>query len=155
MVFKTNTFFWQGIRQLKAIDNVKMFNTYVPHDGVPIVQGTRYLELLPGDSWYVHFASLFYVGVLDTGVSRSTCSWAPSITQLRPRGEMTTTAQRRRPSWGGASWGERRLKPLRTRRPPHEMFLMRGRTTSMSARYVSVLSKKIRAEDCVPSTLPR
>jgi hypothetical protein len=25
----------------------------------------------------------------------------------------------------------------------------------MSARYVSVLSKKIRTEDCVPSTLPR
>jgi hypothetical protein len=25
----------------------------------------------------------------------------------------------------------------------------------MSARYASVLSKKIRAEDCVPSTLPR
>jgi hypothetical protein len=38
------------------------------------------------------------VGVLDTGVSRSTCSWAPSSAQLRPRGGTTTEAQRRRPS---------------------------------------------------------
>jgi hypothetical protein len=45
-------------------------------------------------------------------------------------------------------------KQLRTRRPPHELFLVRGRTTSTSSRHVSVLSKKIRAEDCVPSMLP-
>jgi hypothetical protein len=45
-------------------------------------------------------------------------------------------------------------KRLRTRRPPHELFLVRGRTTSMSAQHVSVLSKKIRAEDYVPSMLP-
>jgi hypothetical protein len=32
------------------------------------------------------------VGVLDTGVSRSTCSWASSTAQLRPRGETTTEA---------------------------------------------------------------
>jgi hypothetical protein len=32
------------------------------------------------------------VGVLDTGVSQSTCSWAPSMAQLWPRGEMTTEA---------------------------------------------------------------
>jgi hypothetical protein len=32
------------------------------------------------------------VGVLDTGVSRSTCSWAPSMAQLRPRGGTTTNA---------------------------------------------------------------
>jgi hypothetical protein len=32
------------------------------------------------------------VGVLDTGVSRSTCSWASSMAQLRPRGEVTTKA---------------------------------------------------------------
>jgi hypothetical protein len=38
------------------------------------------------------------VGVLDTGVSRSTCSWAPSTAQLQPRGGTTTKAQRRRPS---------------------------------------------------------
>jgi hypothetical protein len=38
------------------------------------------------------------LGVLDTGVSRSTCSWAPSTAQLWPRGETTTEAQRRRPS---------------------------------------------------------
>jgi hypothetical protein len=45
-------------------------------------------------------------------------------------------------------------KRLRTRRPPHELFLVRGRTTSTSAQHVSMLSKKIRAEDCVPSMLP-
>jgi hypothetical protein len=38
------------------------------------------------------------IGVLDTGVSRSTCSWAPSTAQLRPRGGTMTRAQRRRPS---------------------------------------------------------
>jgi hypothetical protein len=32
------------------------------------------------------------VGVLDTGVSRSTCSWASSTAQLWPRGETTTEA---------------------------------------------------------------
>jgi hypothetical protein len=32
------------------------------------------------------------VGVLDTGESRSTCSWAPSAAQLRPRGGTTTEA---------------------------------------------------------------
>jgi hypothetical protein len=32
------------------------------------------------------------VGVLDTGVSRSTCSWASSMAQLRPRGKTTTEA---------------------------------------------------------------
>jgi hypothetical protein len=45
-------------------------------------------------------------------------------------------------------------KRPRARRPPHELFLVRRRTTSTSARHVSVLSKKIRAEDCVSSTLP-
>jgi hypothetical protein len=44
-------------------------------------------------------------------------------------------------------------KLLRTRRPPHELFLVREGTTSRSARHVSMLGKKIRAEDCVPSTL--
>jgi hypothetical protein len=44
-------------------------------------------------------------------------------------------------------------KQLRTRRPPHELILVRGRTTSTSARHISMLSKKIRAEDCVPSIL--
>jgi hypothetical protein len=33
-----------------------------------------------------------YVGVLDTGVSRSTCSWASSTAQLRPKGEIMTEA---------------------------------------------------------------
>jgi hypothetical protein len=32
------------------------------------------------------------VGVLDTGVSRSTCSWAPSMAQLRPSGGTMTEA---------------------------------------------------------------
>jgi hypothetical protein len=45
-------------------------------------------------------------------------------------------------------------KQLRTRRPPHELFLVRGRTTSMLARHGSMLSKKIRAEGCISSMLP-
>jgi hypothetical protein len=32
------------------------------------------------------------VGVLDTGLSRSTCSWAPSMAQLQPRGGATIEA---------------------------------------------------------------
>jgi hypothetical protein len=32
------------------------------------------------------------VGILDTKVSQSTCSWASSMAQLRPRGEMMTEA---------------------------------------------------------------
>jgi hypothetical protein len=44
------------------------------------------------------FIALGDIGVLDTRVSRSTCSWAPSTAQLRPRGETTTEAQWRRPS---------------------------------------------------------
>jgi hypothetical protein len=38
------------------------------------------------------FLIVIVVGVLDTGVSRSTCSWAPSTAQLRPRGGTTTEA---------------------------------------------------------------
>jgi hypothetical protein len=38
------------------------------------------------------------VGDLDTGVSWSTCSWAPSTAQVQPRGKPMTEAQRRRPS---------------------------------------------------------
>jgi hypothetical protein len=46
------------------------------------------------------------------------------------------------------------VKLPRTRRPPHELFLVRGGTTSILAQHVSVLSKKIRAEDRLPPTLP-
>jgi hypothetical protein len=38
------------------------------------------------------FLDAYSIGVLDTGVSRSTCSWAPSTAQFRPRGGMTTEA---------------------------------------------------------------
>jgi hypothetical protein len=44
---------------------------------------------------YLELVCLDYkgtVGVLDTGVSQSTCFWASSMAQLRPRGEMTTEA---------------------------------------------------------------
>jgi hypothetical protein len=46
-------------------------------------------------------------------------------------------------------------KLLRTKRPPREVFLVRGRTISTSAQHVPVLGKKIRMEDGVPSMLPR
>jgi hypothetical protein len=39
-----------------------------------------------------HVLGVIDVGVLDTGVSRSTCSWAPSSAHLQPRGEPTTQA---------------------------------------------------------------
>jgi hypothetical protein len=38
---------------------------------------------------------ILVVGVLDTGVSRSTCSWAPSSAHLQPRGESTTRATKK------------------------------------------------------------
>jgi hypothetical protein len=46
-------------------------------------------------------------------------------------------------------------KLLRTRRPPREVFLVRGWTTSTSAQHIPVLGEKIRTEDGVPSMLPR
>jgi hypothetical protein len=46
-------------------------------------------------------------------------------------------------------------KLLRTRRPPRKVFLVRGRTISMSAQHVPVLGEKIRTEYGIPSTLPR
>jgi hypothetical protein len=59
-------------------------------------------------------------------------------------GENQRPKLRKRPSWGGASWGERRPKLLRTRRPPHEPPLVRRGTTSASAQHVGMQSKKIR-----------
>jgi hypothetical protein len=40
----------------------------------------------------VYMTCYKFVGVLDTGVSRSTCSWAPSSAHLQPRGKTTTQA---------------------------------------------------------------
>jgi hypothetical protein len=46
-------------------------------------------------------------------------------------------------------------KLLRTRRPPREVFLIRGGTRSTLAQHNPVLSERIRSEDGVRSTLPR
>jgi hypothetical protein len=46
-------------------------------------------------------------------------------------------------------------KPLRTKRPPRKVFLVRGGTRSAPAQHKLVLSERIRSEDGVPSTLPR
>jgi hypothetical protein len=46
-------------------------------------------------------------------------------------------------------------KLLRTRRPPHEVFLVRGGIKSVPAQHTHVLGEKIRSGDGVPSTLPR
>jgi hypothetical protein len=46
-------------------------------------------------------------------------------------------------------------KLLRTKRPPHEVFLVRGGIKSAPAQHTHVLGKKIRSGDGVPSTLPR
>jgi hypothetical protein len=44
-------------------------------------------------------------------------------------------------------------KLLRTRRPPREVFLVRGRIRSVPAQHIPVLSKNIRSEDGIPSML--
>jgi hypothetical protein len=44
-------------------------------------------------------------------------------------------------------------KLLRTRRPPREVFLMRGGIRSVSAQHIPVLSEKIRLEDGISSML--
>jgi hypothetical protein len=44
-------------------------------------------------------------------------------------------------------------KLLRTRRPPREVFLVRGRIKSAPAQHIPVLSEKNRMEDGVPSML--
>jgi hypothetical protein len=46
-------------------------------------------------------------------------------------------------------------KPLSTRRPHREVFLVRGGTESAPAQDNPVLSEMIRSEDGVPSTLSR
>jgi hypothetical protein len=46
-------------------------------------------------------------------------------------------------------------KPLRTRRPPREVFLVRGGTRSAPAQHNPMLSERIRLEDGIPSMLPR
>jgi hypothetical protein len=45
------------------------------------------------------------------------------------------------------------IKLLRTRRPPREVFLVRGGIRSAPAQHILVLSEKIRSKDGVPSTL--
>jgi hypothetical protein len=45
------------------------------------------------------------------------------------------------------------IKLLRTRRPPCEVFLVRGGIRSVPAQHILVLSEKIRSEDGVPSML--
>jgi hypothetical protein len=47
------------------------------------------------------------------------------------------------------------MKLLRTRRPPCEVFLVRGGTRSTPAQHNPMLSEGIRSEDGIPSTLPR
>jgi hypothetical protein len=51
--------------------------------------------------------------------------------------------------------GRTTTKLLRTKSPPHEVFLMRGRTRSAPAQHIPVLREKIRSEDGIPSKLPR
>jgi hypothetical protein len=83
------------------------------------------------------------IRVLDTGVCRSTCSWAPSLAHLQPRGEPTIQATGEDPHEEASHEENGDQKLLRTRRPPHELPLVRGGTTSTSDRHVCVQSKKI------------
>jgi hypothetical protein len=69
-----------------------------PYMNMDISSENQNMQNLCRKRMLVHFTENVFVGVLDTGVSRSTCSWAPSTAQLRPRGGTKTEARRIRPS---------------------------------------------------------
>jgi hypothetical protein len=68
---------------------LSLFDRAMPIDSIPniIILGRQVVHNFPK---YAITQSI--VGVLDTGVSWSTCSWAPSMAQLRPRGGTTAEA---------------------------------------------------------------
>jgi hypothetical protein len=70
------------------------------------------------------------VGVLDSGVSRSTCSWATSTVQLRPLGAGRRLKPNGEDPREEEPHKENNVEALETRRPPHEGLLMRRKTGS-------------------------
>jgi hypothetical protein len=56
----------------------------IPPSTVPMSEANFYaIDVLP--PLEIHDVPVVCVGVMDTGVSRSTCSWAPSSAHLQPR----------------------------------------------------------------------
>jgi hypothetical protein len=79
------------------------------------------------------------VGVLDTGVSRSTCSWAPSSAHLQPRGESTTQATEK-------TLTRRRLVRRTTTKTAKDQKTSSRAPTGEERRYAHVSSAHLCAE---------
>jgi hypothetical protein len=87
------------------------------------------------------FFMCILVGVLDSGVSRSTRSWATSTAQLRPLG----AGRRLKPNEEDPREEEPHKvnddEALETRRPPHEGLLVRRKIRSTIAQHNPTLMK--------------
>jgi hypothetical protein len=79
------------------------------------------------------------VGVLDTGVSRSTCSWAPSSAHLQPRGRTTTQATEK-------TLTRRRLVRRMTTKTAKDQKTSSRAPAGEERKYAHVSSARLRAE---------
>jgi hypothetical protein len=79
------------------------------------------------------------VGVLDTGVSRSTYSWAPSSAHLQPRGEPMTQATKK-------TLTRRRLVRRTTTKTAKDQKTSSRAPTGEERDHVHVSSARLRAE---------
>jgi hypothetical protein len=79
------------------------------------------------------------VGVLDTGVSRSTCSWAPSSAHLQPRGRTTTQATEK-------TLARRRLVRRMTTKTAKDQKTSSRAPAGEERKYVHVSSARLCAE---------
>jgi hypothetical protein len=79
------------------------------------------------------------VGVLDTGVSRSTRSWAPSSAHLQPRGESTTQATEK-------TLTRRRLMRRTMTKTAKDQKTSSRAPAGEERRYAHVSSARLRAE---------
>jgi hypothetical protein len=84
---------------------------------------------------------LVSVGVLDSRVSRSTCSWATSMTQLRPLGAGGKLKPNGEDPRKEEPHEENNDEALQTRRPPHEELLVREKTISATTQRNPALMK--------------
>jgi hypothetical protein len=110
----------------------------------------RQLAFLVGDLMFVDKSYLLKpswvrirvaVSVLDSGVSRSTCSWAISTAQLWPLGAGRRLKPNGEDPREEEPHEENNGEALETRRYPHDGFLMRRKTRSMTAQHNPVLMK--------------
>jgi hypothetical protein len=79
------------------------------------------------------------VGVMDTGVSWSTCSWAPSSAHLQPRGESLTQATEK-------TLTRRRLVRRMTTETAKDQKTSSRAPASEERKYAHVSSARLRAE---------